>query len=121
MTTSNLNEGEGTDMMFLDYKKAFDTVPHKRLLYKVRKYGSGEIFTNWISDFLSNRKQRVSIRGQSSEPPDVLNSVPQGLVLGPFLFIMFVNDISEVVSAIVKMYADDTKVYENQTELRALQ
>lgn len=58
--TSSLDEGEGMDMVFLDYKKAFDTVPHKRLLYKVGKYGFGDIYINWIKDFLTNRKQSLS-------------------------------------------------------------
>ena len=99
------------DMVFLDYKKAFDTVPHKRLLYKVRKYGFEDIYINWIKDFLTNRKQRVHIRGQFSEPTEVLIGVPQGLVFGPLLFILFVNDIPDTVNAKVKMYANDTKVY----------
>ena len=81
--TTNFDEGEGPNMVFLDYKKAFDTVPHKRLQYKVQKYGFGDIYINWIKDFLSNRKQRVQTRGQYSIPADVL---PQGSVLGaPFV------------------------------------
>ena len=119
--TSSLDEGSGIDMVFLDYKKAFDTVPHKRLLYKVKKYGFGEVYTNWIENFLSHRKQTVFIRGQSSKPADVLSGVPQGSVLGPLLFILYVNDIPEIVKAKVKMYADDTKVYEDQTQCSSLQ
>ena len=109
------------DMVFLYYKKAFDTVPHKRLLYKVRKYGFGDIYINWFKDTLTNRKQRVHIRGQFSEPTEVLSGVPQGSVLGPLLFILFVNDIPDTVNAKVKMYADDTKVYERQNEADSLQ
>ena len=113
--TSSLDEGEGMGMVFLYYKKAFDTVPHKRLLYKVRKYGFGDIYINWFKDFLTNRKQRVHIRGQFSEPTEVLSGVPKESVLGPLLFILFVNDIPDTVNAKVKIYADNTKVYERQT------
>lgn len=119
--TCSLDEGEGLDIIFLDYKKAFDSVPHKRLLHKVKSYGFGEVYTNWIKDFLFNRKQRVFIRGQFSEHASVLSGVPQGSVLGPLLFILFVNDIPEVVNAKVKMYADDTKLYDNHMKFRSLQ
>ena len=74
---------------------------------------------NWITAFLSNRKQRVCVRGQFSKPADVLNGVPQGSVLGLLLLVLFVNDIPEVVSVIVKLYVDDTDDKRNMS--RSLQ
>ena len=112
--TNSLDEGEGLDMIYVDYRKAFDSVPHRRLIHKVRRYVFGEVYINWIRGFLTNRKQRVYLRGHFSEPRDVLSWVFQGSVLGPLLFVLFVNDIPEVVNGKVKMYADDTKVFDNQ-------
>ena len=119
--TNSLDEGEGLDMIYLDYRKAFDSVGHKRLVHKIKSYGFGEVFINWITDFLANRKQRVFLRGHLSEQKDVLSGVPQGSVLGPLLFILFVNDLPEIVNGKVKMYADDTKLYDNQKNSGSLQ
>ena len=107
--------------VYLDYRKAFDSVGHKRLVHKIKSYGFGEVFINWITDFLANRKQKVFLRGHLSEQKDVLSGVPQGSVLGPLLFILFVNDLPEIVNGKVKMYADDTKLYDNQKNSGSLQ
>ena len=102
------------DMVFLDYRKAFDSVPHRRLLYKISRYGFGETFTRWITDFLSRRTQTVYLRGNSSEPSEVLSGsrVPQGTVLRPLLFILYMNEIPELIKGTAKIFADDTKVFE---------
>lgn len=119
--TSSMDNGEGMDMVFLDYKKAFDSVPHKRLVYKLSKYGFGENFTNWISDFLSNRTQSVHIRGHFSQPAKVTSGVPQGSVIGPLLFILYVNEIPELVQGTAKLFADDAKIFDKDYNKDSLQ
>ncbi|MES9880231.1 MAG: reverse transcriptase domain-containing protein [Sedimenticola sp.] len=119
--TSALDNGEGMDMIFLDYSKAFDSVAPRRLIHKVERYGIGGNILRWIEDFLSHRKQIVTVRGSTSKQADVISGVPQGSVLGPLLFILFVNDMPEQVSATVKMFADDTKLYRQAKDYNLLQ
>ena len=99
------------DAIYLDFAKAFDTVPHQRLLTKIYGYGiRGNVF-NWIQDFLTDRIQHVNINNQCSSSSQVTSGVPQGSVLGPTLFIYFINDLPTVVTTLLKIFADDTKVY----------
>ena len=105
------------DTVFLDFKKAFDSVPHKRLLYKLERLGVSGNVLKWISSFLSNRQQRVVINGQSSEWTDVSSGVPQGSVLGPLLFIMYVNDLPDEVRSFTKLFTDDAKLYKDLQNL----
>ena len=81
------------DVIFLDYEKAFDTVPHERLLKKVSTLGIKGNLLNWLRGFLTGRKQRVIINSATSNWDPVTSGVPQGSVLGPLLFLMFVHDI----------------------------
>ena len=99
------------DTVYLDLAKAFDKVAHGRLLKKVSAFGIRGNVLAWIKDFLSHRRQCVTVKGSSSGWRSVDSGVPQGSVLGPVLFIIFVNDITEVVSSNVKVFADDTKIY----------
>lgn len=94
-----------------DFKKAFDTVPHQRLAQKLHKYGISGNICKWIVNFLKDRKQRVLVNGKASEWAEVLSGVPQGSVLGPILFIIYINDLPECVSSCIKLFADDTKLY----------
>ena len=106
-----LDERIPVDAVYLDFQKAFDTVSHKRLLNKLKCYGiCGKIF-NWIEDFLSNRSQYVSVNGKESHSIPVTSGVPQGSVLGPILFIYFINDLPDVVDCSIRIFADDTKIY----------
>ena len=108
---SDLNNKTPVDAAYLDFRKAFDSVPHERLMVKLRGYGiSGNIYS-WVKDFLSNRTQFVSINGVSSEKGLVTSGVPQGSVLGPTLFIYFINDLPSVTSCPNKIFADDTKAH----------
>ena len=85
------------DVVYLDFSKAFDKVDHKLLLQKLQKIGiQGKIY-EWIRSFLNNRKQRVIVDGEASESAEVKSGVPQGTVLGPVLFLIFINDITEAI------------------------
>ena len=109
--SKQLDEGNCLDVIYLDYAKAFDSVPHHRLLKKLEGYGIKGNVLNWITSFLLNRKQRVVINGEASSWRDVLSGIPQGSVLGPVLFICYVNDMPETVQSMIRMFADDTKVF----------
>ena len=110
--TSLLDNGHSVDVVYLDFSKAFDRVPHKRLLAKIASFGiTGSLF-NWIKVWLSDRKQRVVLNGCQSDWSAVPSGVPQGSVLGPLLFILFINDIDNAVDTvhfIMLKFADDTK------------
>ena len=107
----NLHNGLQTDLIIMDFSKAFDKVPHKRLQHKLSYYGIRENNLQWISNFLSNRTQRVVIDGAYSESADVTSGVPQGTVLGPILFLLFINDLPDNLSSPVRLFADDCVLY----------
>ena len=102
---------DSVDVIFLDFQKAFDKVQKKRLLQKLSAYGIEGKVLCWIEDFLSDRRMRIMVRGEYSEWVDVISGVPQGSVLGPILFLIYVNDIPEMVNCSIKMFADDTKLF----------
>ena len=110
--TKAVDEGKSLDVVFLDFAKAFDKVPRERLLRKVHAHGIRGKVWNWISAWLTGRTQRVVLNGEFSTWIDVLSGVPQGSVLGPLLFLIFINDIDLAVEKInlIKKFADDTKV-----------
>ena len=108
---SSLDDNIPVDAIYLDFQKAFDSVPHKRLLNKIKGYGVGGNVLNWIEDFLSDRQQYCSINGKKSNSVPVTSGVPQGSVLGPTLFIYYINDLPNVTNEQVKIFADDTKAY----------
>ena len=95
----------------LDFSKAFDVMPHHRLLLKIDYYGIRNKTKNWIASFLTNRFQRVVVNGNSSDWMPVLSGAPQGTVLGPHLFLMFINDIHANVSSTIRLFADDCLIY----------
>lgn len=108
--TKTLSINQWLDIIFLDFAKAFDKVSHRRLLHKLSVYGITGKLATWIAAFLKDRKQRVILGKHFSQFNDVESGVPQGSVLGPVLFIIFINDLAELISCVSKMYADDTKV-----------
>lgn len=107
----NLDIGKDVRFIFCDISKAFDRVWHQGLIFKLRKYGICGNVLKWIDSFLSGRKQRVNIEGYFSSWKTVNAGVPQGSTLGPFLFLLFINDIENEVLNNIKMFADDTSLY----------
>ena len=119
--TDYIECNESWDTVYLDLAKAFDKVSHTRLINKIKSFGIDGHVISWLEDFLKNRQQCVSINSKSSSWKNVDSGVPQGSVLGPVMFILYVNDIPEHVKSLVKIFADDTKLYgsaSNYTELQ---
>ena len=99
--TENVDQGDSVDVILLDFHKAFDKVPKKRLMQKLTAYGIRCKVLGWIADFVSDRKMRIMVRSEYSEWFDVISGVPQGSVLGPILFLIYVNDIPETVKCLL--------------------
>ena len=106
-----LSHGLPVDVIYLDYEKAFDKVPHARLINQLSRYGIKGNVLSWISDYLKDRTQRVRVNGQYSSTSKVLSGVPQGSVLGPLLFLIFVADMAPLVQNFISLYADDSKLF----------
>ena len=113
--TELLESGGQVDVIYTDFEKAFDKVPHKRLISKLRSYKINDKIVNWIESFLKSRKQRVKINGKLSDWQAVLSGIPQGSILGPLLFIIYINDLVQVCNQGSKLYlyADDSKVFKH--------
>ena len=109
--TKWVDEGSPVDIIYFDFKKAFNKVPHQRLLLKLKAHGIGNGMFNWIEKWLIGRRQRVVVDGEVSNWKSVLSGVPQGSVLGPILFLIYINDLDNDITSKVLKFADDTKVF----------
>ena len=122
------DSGQDFDVIYLDFKKAFDSVPHERLLIKLKSYGiTGNLFY-WVRDFLKGRSQYVKVGSECSTTRKVTSGIPQGSILGPVLFLIFINDLPDCISSFSDIFADDTKAFNTcnnsdilQEDLAALQ
>jgi len=108
-----LDNKKRTDVIYFDLSKAFDSVPHDLLIHKLKQFGINGRLLTWIKDYLTNRYQRVTCDGGTSLWLPVTSGVPQGSILGPLLFLLYINDLPDVLSAetYCAIFADDTKIY----------
>jgi len=122
--TGALNNGLGVDVIYLDFMKAFDRVAHARLVTKLKGIGINGSLLSWCVSFLANRKQRVIMGDNVGDWMSIESGVPQGSVLGPLFFIIYINDLIKSITIPIKVYADDTKlilVYNDSSECIDLQ
>ena len=105
--SKSLDKKETVDMAILDFTKAFDKVPHKRLIHKLNYYGISGSIATWIETFVIGRTQQVVVNGAASSSTIVTSGVPQGTVIGPLLFLLYINDLPDNLSTSVRLFADD--------------
>ena len=108
--TKWIDEGSPVDIIYLDFQKAFDKVPHQKLLLKLKAHGIGDGLIDWIEQWLTDRRQRVVVDGEVSNWKSVLSGVPLGSVLGPLLSIIYINDLDDNITSNVFKFADNTSV-----------
>ena len=112
-----LDRRKQADPLILDFSKAFDKVPHRRLAHKLDWYGVRNKSLAWITAFLNDRTQRVLLDGETSTPRPLTSGVPQGTVLGPVLFLAHINDLHEsITNSNVRLFADDWVFYSDITD-----
>ena len=111
--SSRVLDGCQVDSVYLDYSKAFDSIVHEKLLLKLQQYGINNKLLTWLTSFLVDREQTVRVGGSYSDWSSVLSGVPQGSVLGPILFIIYINDLSSSCPDLHSLYlfADDAKCF----------
>ena len=122
--TYSREKGKQVDMIVMDFAKAFDKVSHSLLTHKLQHYGITGSTNNWIRSFLSDRRQAVVVDGATSKLVPVESGVPQGSVLGPCLFLLYINDLPKGLTSTARLFADDTachKEINNATDQLALQ
>ena len=109
--------GHRQNVIYLDFQKAFDKVPHQRLILKLKSHGMGDSIINWIEQWLKDRRRRVVVDGEVSSWKPVLSGVPQGSALGPILCLVYINDFEEGVTGNILKLADDTKLFRQNKEI----
>ena len=119
-----LERGENVDLVYLDFSKAFDKCDINILIHKVKALGITGKVGRWINSFLKNRKQNVVVNGTKSRESNVTSGVPQGTVLGPLLFLIYIADIGENIKGKLQVYVDDTKLKKpinDESDIESLQ
>jgi hypothetical protein len=111
--TLEIDNFRPVDVLYLDFEKAFDRVPYQRLLVKLSHFGIRGYLLKWIQAFLSNRTFHVKVADSISDERQVVSGVPQGSVLGPFFFVIYISHLSAVINVPHALYADDAKLYAN--------
>ena len=120
----NLEIGKQTDLIIMDFSKAFDKVDHNSLIYKLFNLGENLNTVSWIKSFFQNRSQSVVVEGKQSSSVPVMSGVPKGSVLGPCLFLAYINDLPDSLKSKSRLFADDTIVYltiNSQSDAQTLQ
>lgn len=116
-----LDKGELVGVIFIDFRKAFDLVDHDILLKKLELYHISQNSVNWYRSYLTNRTQKVSFNNTSSDPGHIKYGVPQGSILGPLLFLLFINDLPLYTNVSTDLYADDTTLYETNSSKQEIE
>ena len=119
--SQKLDEGKEVDAIFLDFSKAFDKVDHMKLLYKLDRIGVSRQVRRWVQSLLVGRSQTVVVDGFESSSCPVTSGVPQGSVIGPILFLVYINDLPESVMSRTRLFADDTVIYNTSDNQQQLQ
>ena len=119
--TQYFDEGIPIDVLYLDFRKAFDSVPHERLLTKIEAYGVTDNVLRWTRSFLSGRTQKVRVGSAMSNEAPVISGIPQGSILGPILFTAFINDMPTSLKSSCYIFADDTKIFNDAHKKETIQ
>ena len=117
--TETLDNGGAIDAIYMDFRKAFDSVPHRRLIHKTNSHGIQGLVLKWIEAFLGDRSQQVFVNGSKSQEGRVTSGIPQGSVLGPILFVIYINDLPNQLESEVRIFADDTKLFTQSNDEKA--
>ena len=112
-----MDEGSRVDVIYLDFQKAFDKVPHQILILKLKSHGMGNSIINWIEQWLTDRRQRVVVDGEVSSWKSVLCGVPQGSVLLPIILLVYIDDLEEVITGNILKFVDETKLFRKTKEI----
>ena len=115
--TKCVDDASPVDVIYLDFQKAFDKLPHQRLIRQLKSHGMRNSIINWVEQWLTDRRQRVVVDGEVSSWKSVLSGVPQGSVLGPILLFVYINDLEEGVTGKIMKFADDTKLFRKVKEI----